>query len=126
MRYLASFVRFGFGFQAFLGIFTFAVAPSMVSSSLHQGLFVIALTLLAGTILFVSLNLIPAIAWWALREGKRSARAWTIAACLINIAWTPLVAGCTKSGAMLLALIGICGLIVFWGRPLWTWVFRFR
>lgn len=98
----------------------------MVASRLDQGLLAIALTLLAGTILFVSLNLVPVIACWTLHRGKRSARAWAIAASLINIAWTPLVAGCTRFGAMLLALIGICGLIAFWGRSLSTGVFRFR
>jgi len=118
MRSLASFVRFGFVFQALLGIVTLGIAPSMVARVLHRGPLHIAAMVLAGMLLFGSLNLIPAVACWTLHKGKRSARAWVIAASLIDILWTPLVAQCTESGAVLLALIGISGLAAFLGRPL--------
>jgi hypothetical protein len=113
VRYLAVLVGFGFGVQALLGALTLDIAPSMIARSLHQGPLPIALTLLAGTLLFVSLNLIPAIAWWTLHRRTRSARAWAITASLIDIAWTPLVARCSESGAVLLAVIGIFGLVAF-------------
>jgi hypothetical protein len=116
MQYLATFVRFGFIFQTLLGILTLGIAPSMVASVLHRGPLHIGAMVLAGMLLFGSLNLIPAIACWTLHKGKRSARAWAIAASLIDIAWTPLVAQCTESGAVLLALIGISGLVAFLDR----------
>lgn len=111
VRYLATLVCLGFGVQALLGIVTLGVAPSMFAMSLYP----IAITLLAGTLLFVSLNLLPAIACWTIQKGKRSARAWAIAASLIDIAWTPIVALCTEFGAVLLALLGISGLVAFLG-----------
>jgi hypothetical protein len=117
MRPLATFARLGFVFQSLLGIVTLAIAPSMVAMSLHQGPLHIAATALAGILLFGSLNLIPAIACFAFHKGMRSARAWAIAASLIDILWTPLVAQCTESGAVLLALIGISGLAAFLRRP---------
>jgi hypothetical protein len=117
MQYLSAFACFGFAVQSLLGILTLSIAPSMVATRLHQGPLFVAITLLAGTLLFVSLNLLPAIAWWTLRKGKPSARGWAIAASLINLAWVPLVASCTESGAMLLALLGVCGLVAFWARP---------
>jgi hypothetical protein len=117
VQYLAAFVRFGFGLQALVGLVTLRVAPSMVARRLHQGILPLAITLLAGTLLFASLNLIPAIAWWTLGRRERSARVWAIVASVVNIAWSPLVARCTESGGMLLALIGICGLAAFVARP---------
>src|SRR6266404_6895699 len=118
MRHLATFVRFGFVFQSLLGILTLGIAPSMVAMSLHQGPLHIAAMALAGMLLFGSLNLLLAIACFAFHKVKRSARAWAIAASLIDILWTPLTAQCTEFGAVLLALIGISGLAAFLRRPL--------
>jgi hypothetical protein len=117
MRYLGDFARFGFAVQALLGILTLQIAPSMVQRRLREGALYVAITLLAGTILFVSLNVLPAIAWWTLRKGQRSARNWALAASLVDIVWSPPVASCTEFGAVALALIGVCGLVGFWARP---------
>jgi hypothetical protein len=118
VRYLGILVRFGFSLQAFLGIFTVAIAPSMVERNPHQSFRSIAITLVAGVYLFASLNLLPGIAAWTLCQGKRSAHGWSIAASLVDIAWSPLVARCTESTAVVLALIGICGLIETLGQLL--------
>lgn len=120
MRSLTPLVCLGFGLQALLGIATLALAPDMVARSLHRGSRSIAITLLAGVLLFGSLNLIPGIALWTICMGSRWARAWAVAASILNLAWTPLVAQCTESGAVLLTLIGLFGLAGF------LWPLRFR
>jgi hypothetical protein len=117
MRPLAQFVAICFCLQAFLGLVTIGIAPSMMAKTRGEGLLDAVIMALAGILLFGCLHLIPAIAWWTISQGKRSARAWCTIASLLNICWVPIVARCTESGAVLLALIGIAGLISCLSRP---------
>ena len=118
MRVFGVLALFGFGVQAILGLLTLSIAPSMVSARIHQGPLFVAITLLTGGLIFVSLNVLPAIACWTLYKRQSAVGNWVIAASLVNIAWSPLVASCTTAGAVAIALIGVCGLAAFWTRPM--------
>jgi hypothetical protein len=113
MGQLAKFVRFCFGLEALSLI---AAVPIFLIAVFKLGLYSQLTTL--GALL---LNIVPAIAWWTLKKGNRSARIWALAASVVNL--IPLNAGMRpwmvfsrmahNRAGFLGALIGVAGLIAF-------------
>jgi hypothetical protein len=107
MRQLGRLVRFIFGCEA-LSIF-FAIPSLILSARRMQAdgeldskvVAVFALVFVVGLVL----SLVTGIAWWSLRKGWSSARAWSIAASLINLLLFPIG-----------TIVTIAGLMAFWRR----------
>jgi hypothetical protein len=126
MGQLGKFVRFCFGLEALsliAGIPIFLIAAVKLSLKLgwrqaSPSLFALTELLAFG---MLALQIVPAIAWWTLKKGNRHARAWALAASVVNLLPLPAVSrswiifsGLRHSMAGLVsALIGIAGLIAF-------------
>ena len=90
MGQLGKFVRFCFGLEALsliAGIPIFLIAA--VKLSLKLGWRQASPSLFAFTELLafgmLALQIVPAIAWWTLKKGNRHARAWALAASVVNL-----------------------------------------
>jgi hypothetical protein len=113
MGQLAKFVRFCFGLEALSLI---AAVPIFLIAVFKLSLFS-QLTALGALVL----NIVPAIAWWTLKNGNRNARIWALAASVTNL--LPVRAGVSPlmvfsrpthlPVAFVGALIGVAGLIAF-------------
>jgi Zn-dependent protease len=104
MGKIGGFLRFVFGFEAL--VFLFALPSSMYTLITMQTDGPWRFEEAALVILFPAVELIlgvvTGIAWWSLTEGRPSARAWSIAASILNLFLVPVG-----------PIFGIAGLIAF-------------
>ena len=126
MGQLGKFVRFCFGLEALsliAGIPIFLIAAVKLSLKLgwrqaSPSLFLFTELLALG---MLALQTVPAIAWWMLKKGNRHARAWALAASVVNLLPLPAVSRswlifsrlAHLQTGVVSALIGVAGLIVF-------------
>jgi hypothetical protein len=126
MGQLGKFVRLCFGLEALsliAAIPIYLIAAFKLSLKLgwqqaSSSLFALTELLALGTL---ALQLVPAIAWWMLKKGNRHARAWALAASVVNFLPLPAVerswmifSGLKHFPAeSISSLIGAVGLIAF-------------
>src|SRR5579864_6753972 len=96
MGQLAKSVRFCFGLEALSLIASIPIfLIAAVKLSLRLGWRQAAPSLFLRTEMLalgaLALQIVPAIAWWMLKKGKRRARGWALAASVVNL--LPLPAG---------------------------------
>jgi hypothetical protein len=127
MRGLAKVVRFCFGLQALalVGDVAALIIPLVflsrraTSGRLHADVGPVILAALGG----LAVDLFPAIAWWTLKQGKQSGRAWAVTASFIDLIAIPATGHARSfrlfSKALHLplwgvsALVGVAGLVAF-------------
>lgn len=128
MQLLRRVIQFCLGMEAVglagsfaLQLFTLFTLWTHVDDDLPPSAYTI---MFAVALVLPLLGAIPTMAWWTLRNGKPSARRWTLAASILNI----LVMGSGIQAAVLMAragslpvyaacgAIGILGLIAFWRK----------
>src|ERR1700682_6454266 len=97
MRQIGSFLRFIFGCEALASILL--TRPLMEAAQRMRGE---ADFVLVFDLVFCS---VTGVTWFSLRKGWSSARAWSIAASLLNLFLFPIG-----------TVIGIAGLMAFWQR----------
>jgi peptidase M50-like protein len=127
MGQLGKLVRFCFGLEALsliAGIPIFLIAAVKLSLKLgwrqaSPSLFAFAELLALGMLAF---QIVPAIAWWMLKKGHRHARAWALAASVVNLiplpalsrSWLIFSRPAHLPVGLVSALIGVAGLAAFW------------
>jgi hypothetical protein len=127
MQTLRQWIRFGFGCQAlvmFVGTLSLFSTLAMMNrleadSELPPGTLgmVIAFSLIGPV-----LGIVPAMAWWAIKKGKPSARGWVITASILNLfllalgilSWFRMEHMRTWPFYALCGVMGILGPIAFW------------
>jgi hypothetical protein len=127
VRLLRNFVRFCFGIQA-LGLIVSVLSLCLVVilpmrfEKVHLDRDVFG-SVFAASLIMAIFDATSAIAWWTLRKGKPSGRAWAIAASIMNLP-IPVLSHMRFSNVVanmlhvpedaVGILIGVAGLIAFW------------
>jgi hypothetical protein len=127
VRYLRNFVRFCFGIQALgligsvLSLCLVVVLP-MRFETVHLERDVFG-SVFAASLIMAIFDATSAMAWWTLRKGKPSGRAWAIAASIMNLP-IPVLSHLRFSNVaanmlhipedVIGIVIGVAGLIAFW------------